>query len=1412
MQRTRYFADTAPGECQLNFHVDSDVESIQRRFLGTGTPGVQTGLIVVPNLSSLPPKINIGPGTGFTPDGERINVAALISGQALASTAVGDENYVSLVYAEIEDTPLQERYTPVQHDTLVHESYTVEVLVAADWAALTTAEREVRLLLAIVTAKGPATYLTSADIENAVLPGVGVFSSQPVYITGVLVTGIDQTTPSGIGTMSFSPLASPPLMTWLAPGDTGTPTSVPITGFGAFTLPSPNGKTIRIYVTYSSLPLIVATDYLSVNQLYSPDIPILTARDESHRAMIGTGYPTVQNPHGTSLADLGVSEVGLVKEHQDLMHSNGIYRESAAGVLAATPGAAGSGTPPFTNDYLILTQPTGVDCYWVNGKKLIAVSPTISFDDALTQLYLYETYVSDLGAAAKHSRATTPATRKVTGVRIIAMGEEVIAGTYDLWYSRTGDSLSIRWNNGPIQTFTVYPAIPGRTWRVLEGEDGGRVTVFIDDDKLPASGTSDTDVWTVIDPLDRTTCLILQQVAFDGEENVAGEQIRSDFITDLRVFGTLGPDAGADTLDRQYEENMWAQRKYSDGVLWGLDITNASAVVSWEYGEALVGGKKYRLANGVTPNLTPLGNGSWYVYVGEDGTVQWSLTNPSVLVSDRYPTKRLPYALLATVVVSGGAYVSITISRKAPDFVAGDIYQQGTYRYLRNTQCYPHTSGCGLFRDGMVGPNYKVQEATAPDWSTCQDRFGSNSNGGFWGCHPGAGYGVTGYGTVAGGGGVQGLGYRAGVLGCQCGCDSGWGVYGYARNACGCCSGYGGYFYAPFAGGYGVFGCGYSVGGQFIASDTTGIHYALYGCSCGCAGSFGVFGRSGYGGVLGCGTSMGVYGISDGGGYGVYGTSLTGYGGYFCASGAGGVGLCGESQCYHGIIGVAHGNSGAVYGVYGCSRISANGTGGYFLGSQNGARALGDVCGIDVYGGSYGGVFCLCCATSGIAVSAYAQTGCGIGVEAFGFNYGVDGYAYGATIGCGACPTWGVRGYAYGTGATAYGVYGSAEQSWSGIGVRGDGLHVGVFGCATANCPACTQSIGVVGRACEVTVCSIGVCGYGYCGVVGYGNSYGVFGCAPGTGAIGVVGCAEGGGASYGGWFGACGASAMAVKGTNVNGTAGCFVSTNYYGLWVESAYCHAIIGRALYGAMIGVAGISCVNSGFGVCGLGSGAPGACPAVGVFGRSENTDITCSNCAGIFVAPYCGGIGASASGYNVGVAGYSSGEVAGTGVYGDATVSGKTGGRGVFGAGNCYGVYGRAYCNSGIGVYGISTNPGGIGGCFEGCLVGVCGYTACAGAWVCGVAGYAPGTGGIGVFGCGGCAGGWFCSADIGIKAEGTNYAGYFVGNVYASECVCAGHRFFACGSGGTSVNCAICTSGGVKTMCFCGGILVGIDA
>lgn len=1236
MKRTKYFADTAPGEDQLNFHVNSAVESIEERFLGTALPGVEIGLTVIPG-SDPNSKINVGPGTGFVPNGDRIYVGSVITNRAFANT-VGVKYYVAFLYVEVEDSPLPERFNPVQHNTLVHDSYSLEVLTATQWAALTTSQRAERLLVAIITGTGGV--ITTASIQNAVLPGKGVYSSQPVYITGVFVKRIDQNTASGTGSLSFA-LGSPPTLTWTAPGDSaGAPRL--ITGTGDYTLTSglPGGTWIIVSVTATQLPLTPATDGITVGRIYNPDIPALTARDELHRSLVGTGYPSVINPHGLSLEDLGVSEVGLTKEHQNIMHSNGIAKISDPGALVATPNVGGSGG--FVNDYLAVAFPVGSDdTYYVRGRKLTSIAPsTVSFDAVSAQLHLYEIYIDELGVLTRSERAVTTA-RQTDGIWIIAMDEAIDPDTgYILWYSRdAGTNCQIRWNGGPIRSFVSGEYASNTHWLVLEGIDGRRVTVFIDDAQLPAGPITRQDTYTVNDPLDRLSYLILQQVAFDGNKGVGLQLFYSitgttEFITDQRVFGTLGPNAEADTLDRLYEEEGWAQRLYTSGVLWGLEITSGSPTatsVNWAFGKAYVGGKKFDVPAG-TIDLTVAA--TYYIYVDEYGDVQVSTVNPSILISERYPLRNLPYALLATAISSGFA-VAVTISRKAPDFVVGDIYQQGTGRYLTNTCCYPYTCGVGLLRDGLWGDAYFIQESTGPNWTgySQRDRLQVIRGGDAQFCAYGSGAaGVHGINLATAGKGVYGEGTCYGVYGRSL-CN-GIGVYGYSRDAGSLNSTYGVYGDAPYSGGEGVYGHGANTGVH--GASATG--YGVYGNSTNCFGFYGYSGNCWAGvfcgayGALGnscIASGIGVYGCATGNGSsGVCGYGdITGALGYGAGTGSTGVVGCGDA---FGVRAVSRKVGG--YGIHALA-LGASSAGGCFLGGAWGTISCATAAGaIGVYGRSD--------SATGFGVAGYSYSGigtCGYSYNCYGGQfcsattwgllghgvYGVWGCSSGAGYGVLGCALAGVGVYGLATdgygvsghATSGYGVTGSSDSSigvygitsGANYGVRGEGVAAaggeGVYGCGNARgvrgCSTANNSIGGQFEGCVI--------GSGTIGVLGIGNAYGGIFCASGAGNIGVFGC-DGASGGYG----------------------GCFYGAGY-GVWGENpGGGYGVVGRSVSG--FGVFGCAS-SSGIGVCGYSASGDGV---IGYTLGSGRGVFGCNGGSGPGVHGYsatgCGVIGGTSSGY------------------------------------------------------------------------------------------------------------------------------------------------------------------------------------
>ncbi len=1389
MKRTKYFADTAPGQEQLNNHVDVTIEGIKERFLSESYMGIVSGMVVTPD--TIPTNVAIAPGTGFVPNGERINVPSAIRPVSLADYTLGAKNYIVLKYTESEDTPLPERFHPIQHNTIVREGYSVEVLTASQWASLTTTQREERLLVAIVTAKGVGQPITTTDIQNAVLPGRFLTASQPMNITGVLIVAIDQTTPVGFGTLSFTYAGGVLTMTWASPGGAvGAAVNVSVVGEYTLTSAAPDSKTIKVSVDPTATPTVSVTDSIQTILLYDLDVPIQSAQDNVHRMMIGTGFANSRNPHGLSLEDLGVTETGQVREHQDRMHSNGIYKRSDSGVLMVTAQLA-SGS--HLNDFLSIQIPAGNDSYYVKGYKHATVAPSeVDFDDAGTQLELYEVYIDKEGNIGKSLRAYIAAPRSVgDGIAIIAMDDDIPAGTYGngLWFYRVGLAGQMRWNGGPIQNFTIVSGDPlAEHWLVLTGQDGRKITVHIHDSELPAPGTYQDNV-EVQAGIDQDEYFLIHQVAFDGEEGTPGEMIVPGYITDRRIFGTLGSDAEADSLDRLYEEEGWAQRLYTSGVLYGMDITNPSGVVvAWTPGEAYIAGKRFKVTNGTVSLAT---DGTNYIYVDEDGQVVVSLTDPSLLISDKYPTTQRPYALLATAVKSGGSLSSLVISRKAPDLVVGDIYQQGTSRYMRATNMYPHAGGCGLWRDGACG-NYVMQQATAPDWSTCYDKFGSIRDGGFWGCHPGAGYGVTGYGCVAGGGGVQGIGHTTGV-------------YGYSRNATCSSSGCGGYFYAPYAGGYGVFGCGYSVGGAFYASDVLVAHIGLAGCALSSiAGSYGVYGQSGYGGIYGYGSTIGIMGCGTGAGAnGVLGYALGngGIGGWFggdvlgvCGRGAGtgstGVYGCGAT---YGLRGLSYQATGG-FGVYGCA-LGAGSVGGCFVGDSygmisyaGGAGAYGvygcSALGVGVMGWGMGagsaGVCGRADSATGSGVAGYSVGGYGVcgwstnnyaGAFCSANTWGLIGHGTYGVWGCSSGAGYGVLGCAlsgvgvYGCATNGYGVsghasaggYGVAGSSNSNIGVYGitSGASVGVRGDAIAVANGC----GVFGYGTGVGVKGYSTANYSYggvfegaiaqtgtVGVCGLGNAYGVVGDAKGTGSTGVYGVASGTG---------CGVCGYSASGYGVVGASAAGVGVYGYSPNVQGVYGISVANVGVYGCgPYGVCGAAC-GGGWGVYGQAS------TGCGVVGNASSSGT--------------GVCGYSASG--VGVCGYS----AGTGIYAVSGYSPTATSGGVCGCGSFVGVDGCGFSggvSAHYGLRGLANNGGcGIGVYGQGCASGVCGYSLAG----CGVSG-----------------------------ATLSGYAGYFNGRVYSTTCIHAATQFFAgAGAGSAGISGSWSTSP-AKTLTFVGGILTAV--
>jgi hypothetical protein len=202
--------------------------------------------------------------------------------------------------------------------------------------------------------------------------------------------------------------------------------------------------------------------------------------------------------------------------------------------------------------------------------------------------------------------------------------------------------------------------------------------------------------------------------------------------------------------------------------------------------------------------------------------------------------------------------------------------------------------------------------------------------------------------------------------------------------------------------------------------------------------------------------------------------------------------------------------------------------------------------------------------------------------------------------------------------------------------------------------------------------------------------------------------------------------------------------STGVYGYaTATSGYTYGVYGRS-YSTDYGK-GVFGTAPKYGVYGWASADSGY--TFGVIGESDSTDYG----KGVFgTAPKYGVYGSASadSGYTYGVYGYSR-STSGTGVYGYATAD----------SGTTYGVYGQSDSTSGRGVYGVAITTTGT---------------------TYGVYGYARSPDGYG---------GYFVntsSGGVGLYAKGTDWAGYFEGDVRADKLVYSSPRthYFVVGGEG----------------------------
>ncbi len=387
-------------------------------------------------------KIDVAQLSGFAPNGEYIETTSDYFSIALQDYTLNTVNVVVAVYTENSTYKQPHESNGTVIATCAEMAWRIRVYSEANFALLPATDPNLGndaidrcLIIGKVSANGIGIALTTSNVFSPTSYSALLYSDPMTFTTipGVQVLAISSDTIPGSATLQHYALAGPThYIRYNAPNMAVWPVCPPnvppgfgwveITTDGNYSLAGSAGTFLTAQIILSMLPSVLATTTtvsLDVYNLYYMEIPRLTAIDNQHRSMIGTGVISPTNCHGYSLNDLSGSDLGLLNEHQDLLHASGWIYTSSASAAQATISF------PLTADQLSLVPLVGQDAYMCNGKRVTEFAPTsFMFEPAViptatTGTHLYEVYLSDEGVAAVHHKAMIDESggpRTITGV------------------------------------------------------------------------------------------------------------------------------------------------------------------------------------------------------------------------------------------------------------------------------------------------------------------------------------------------------------------------------------------------------------------------------------------------------------------------------------------------------------------------------------------------------------------------------------------------------------------------------------------------------------------------------------------------------------------------------------------------------------------------------------------------------------------------------------------------------------------------------------------------------------------------------------------------------------------------------------------------------------------------------------
>lgn len=503
--------------------------------------GVASGLTVTVNGTNNQ-TVDVAAGYGWCPRGDRVSRASASLGLAITNT-LGTKNYVLLVYDELQSQPGSHESSGTTYNTRAVENARVVVMTEATYNALPQSSDDLSvnakdraLLVAIVTGTGGA--LSSGNIQNATSYPTSLNASSTGF-AGVSILQIGQTVQTGTGAITLA--VGPYTLAWRSPQDGAAGTPVSITSTGNYTLTSTGGSTILVSVTYSQLPGTGGTNSVTISSIYTEQVPRLTAVDERHRSLIGTGLPSSTNPHGMTLDDLSPGAAGTLEQHQDVLHTNGIVKGSSANFLSTT---VNTGVAP---DSLTIGAASPGDAVYINGKRIQAISGsnTITFGDGTSQAGLYGIYMSQDGTVFKQQVARFPSSPNLLNQIQLSRISGIAAGTQTLKIDSGVSPETIFFGGDDDTGVLVASGIPASV-RIYTADRVGYIDVYAN-----ITPTNGTDSITILAPPSSSDNLLLSYVFWSGSATgFLGNGFSAgnwpNIVSDERTYGTLGADNAND--------------------------------------------------------------------------------------------------------------------------------------------------------------------------------------------------------------------------------------------------------------------------------------------------------------------------------------------------------------------------------------------------------------------------------------------------------------------------------------------------------------------------------------------------------------------------------------------------------------------------------------------------------------------------------------------------------------------------------------------------------------------------------------------------------------------------------------------------------------------------------------------------